>query len=73
MDLAKIRSSTIPHAFTEIHGSWVFHGFLSGKALIEDADHNLHFSDMNFDTTQRPFKINFGEKMAVVPQASEDN
>jgi hypothetical protein len=73
MNLSKIKESTIPHAYVAIHGSWTFHGFLAGKALIEDADHNLHFSDMNFDTSSRPFKISFGENIARIPSANEIN
>ena len=73
MNLSKIKESTIPHAYVAIHGNWTFHGFLAGKALIEDADHNLHFSDMNFDTSSSPFKISFGENIARIPSANELN
>ena len=41
--------------------------------MVEDADHNLHFCDMNFDTSSKPYKITFGENMARIPQSLEDN
>jgi hypothetical protein len=46
MDLQKLKDSTIPYAYYQIHNTWKFHGFLCGKALIEDADNNLFFCDV---------------------------
>jgi hypothetical protein len=57
----------------QIHRNWVFHGFLCGKALIEDAENNLFFCEVAFDTTVKPYTIKFNESMAteVTDQGSD--
>jgi hypothetical protein len=50
LDLQKIKSANVPHGYIQINHNWVFHGFLCGKALIEDAENNLFFCEVAFDT-----------------------
>ena len=53
----------MPHAYISVPYTWVFHGFLCDKALIEDADSNLFFCDILFDTSVQPFGIRFSENL----------
>ena len=67
LDFTKFKSLDVPYGYTKIPDLWVFHGFLCGKALIEDAENKLYFCDMTFDTTKKPYPINFMDKsMATV-------
>lgn len=55
------------HAHLSVPHPLIFHGWLCGKALLEDADNNLFFCDVAFDTTSKPMKIRFNEHLATVP------
>jgi hypothetical protein len=50
----------------------VFHGFLCGKALVEDAENNLFFCDVSFDTKVKPYQIKFNENMSTEPSDVDD-
>lgn len=63
LDLKSLITNGVQHAYYDIPKNWVFHGFLCGKALIEDAENNLFFCEMNFDATSKPIKIRFNEAL----------
>lgn len=67
MDLQKIKDSNVPHAYFKIQNTWKFHGFLCSKALIEDADNNLYFCELQFEGQQPPFAIRFMEPLSQMP------
>jgi hypothetical protein len=45
---------------------------LCGKALIEDAENNLFFCEVAFDTSVKPYKIKFNENLSVEPRDNPD-
>lgn len=62
--MKKLRESNVPHGTLDVPENCVFHGFLCGKALIEDADGNLHFSELLFDMTKQPFTMRVNERLS---------
>lgn len=72
LDLQKIKEANVPHGHIQINHNWVFHGFLCGKALIEDAENNLFFCDVAFDTSVKPYKIKFNENLSLEPTEMPD-
>ena len=72
LNLKKLSESDIQYGYVKIPDCWAFHGFLCGKALLEDANNNLFFCEINFDTSQKPIKLRFFEALSQVPISFPD-